>query len=70
VGHDDRTGHDVRPPLVQPDETSETPLVAPPGQTYELSLLIRNTAGGGQSLRGCGLRGLSAVLNGNRRESA
>jgi hypothetical protein len=41
--HDDRAGHYVCPPLVQPHETRETPLVPLPGQTYELSLLIRNT---------------------------
>jgi hypothetical protein len=50
--HDDRTGHDVCPPLVQPHETRETSLVPLPGQTYELSLLIRNTYGCGQPLRG------------------
>jgi hypothetical protein len=50
--HDDRTGHYVCPPLVQPHETRETPLVSLPGQTYELSLLIRNTYGYGQPLRG------------------
>lgn len=41
--HDDRARHYVGPPLVQTHEPGETPLVPLPGQTYELSLLIRNT---------------------------
>jgi len=52
VGHDDRSRHYVRAALVQSHEPGETPLVTLPGQTYELSLLIRNTEGYGQLLRG------------------
>jgi hypothetical protein len=43
VRQDDRAGDYVCPPLVHTHETSETALVPLPGQTYELSLLIRNT---------------------------
>jgi hypothetical protein len=53
VRHDDRAGHYVRPSLMQTHETRKTPLVALPGQTYELPFLIRNTCRGGQSLKGC-----------------
>jgi hypothetical protein len=43
VGHDDRSRHYIRPALVQPNKPGETTLVALAGQTYEVSLLIRNT---------------------------
>jgi hypothetical protein len=52
VSHDDRARHNVGPPLVQPHETRESPLVPLTGQTYEFSFLIRNTYGWGQPLRG------------------
>ena len=42
---DDRARHHIRPPLVETYETGETPLIPLPGETYELSLLIRNTCG-------------------------
>jgi hypothetical protein len=45
VRHDDRTRHDVRAALMKTHESGETPLVPTLGQTYELSLLIRNTYG-------------------------
>jgi hypothetical protein len=43
VRKNDRSGHDIGPSLVQAHETGETPLVSYLGQTYELSLLVRNT---------------------------
>jgi hypothetical protein len=43
MGQDDRSRHYIRTALVQSYEPGETPLVTLPGQTYELSLLIRNT---------------------------
>lgn len=42
---DDRARYHVRPPLVQTHEPGKTPLIPLPGETYELSLLIRNTCG-------------------------
>ena len=50
--HDDRPRHHICTALVQTHEPGKTPLVTLPGQTYELSLLIRNTQGCGQLLRG------------------
>jgi hypothetical protein len=50
--HDDRARHYVRAPLMKTYESGKTPLVPLPGQTYELSLLIRNTYGCVQLLRG------------------
>ena len=52
VRQDDRARHYVRFPFVQPHEAREPPLVAVPGATNELTLLIRNTWGCGQLLRG------------------
>ncbi len=49
---DDRACHYVRATLMKTYEPSKTPLVPPLGQTYELSLLIRNTYGCVQLLRG------------------
>jgi hypothetical protein len=43
MSHDDRSRHYIRTALVQSHEPAETPVVALPGQTYELSLFIRNT---------------------------
>jgi hypothetical protein len=63
VRHDDRARYYVRPSLVQTHETRKTPLVALPGQTYELPFLIRNTCRGGQSLKGCAARLRIGVLN-------
>jgi hypothetical protein len=51
---DDRSRHYVRAALMQSHKTRKTPFVALSGQTYELSLFIRNTSWGGQSLKGCG----------------
>jgi hypothetical protein len=48
---DDRACHCVGPPLMQTHEPGKPPFVPLPGQTYELSLLIRNTCGCGQLLR-------------------
>jgi hypothetical protein len=52
VRHDDRACYYVRAPLMKTYEAGKTPLVPVPGQTYELSLLIRNTYGCVQLLRG------------------
>jgi hypothetical protein len=41
--HDDRPRYYIRAALVQTHEAGKTPLVTLSGQTYELSLLIRNT---------------------------
>jgi hypothetical protein len=43
MGHDDRSRHYIRAALVQSHEPGETPVVTLAGQTYELSLFIRNT---------------------------
>lgn len=50
--HDDRPRHYIRASLVQTHKAGKTPLVALSGQTYELSLLIRNTYGCSQLLTG------------------
>lgn len=52
VRHDYRARHYVRAPLVKTDESGKAPFVAIPGQTYELSFLIRNTYGWVRLLRG------------------
>ena len=52
VRHDYRACYYVRAPLVKTHETRKTPLVPIPGQTYELSFLIRNTCGWVRLLRG------------------
>jgi hypothetical protein len=52
VRHDDRACHYVRASLMKTYEPGKTPLVPLLGQTYELSLLIRNTYGCVQLLRG------------------
>src|SRR5438105_13267038 len=52
VCQDDRSRHDVRSPLVQTHKARETSLVPLFGQTYELSLLVRNTYGCVQLLTG------------------
>ena len=49
---DDRACHYVRATLMKTYEPGKTPLVPSLGQTYELSLLIRNTYGCVQLLRG------------------
>ena len=51
VRHHDRASHYVCAPLVKTYEPGKTPLVPTLGQTYELSLLIRNTYGCVQLLR-------------------
>ncbi len=51
VSHDYRASHDVRAALMKTHESGKTPLVPTLGQTYELSLLIRNTYGCGRLLR-------------------
>ena len=52
VRQDDRACHYVRATLMKTYEPGKTPLVPSLGQTYELSLLIRNTYGCVQLLRG------------------
>ncbi len=52
VRQDDRACHYVRATLMKTYEPGKTPLVTSLGQTYELSLLIRNTYGCVQLLRG------------------
>jgi hypothetical protein len=43
VGHDDRPGYYVRPPLMNAHEARKTPLVTFASKAYELSFLVRNT---------------------------
>jgi hypothetical protein len=50
--HDNRASYYVRAPLVETHETGKAPFVPIPGQTYELSFLIRNTWGWVRLLRG------------------
>jgi hypothetical protein len=52
VRHDDRACNYVRASLMKTYESGKTSLVPLLGQTYELSLLIRNTYGCVQLLRG------------------
>jgi hypothetical protein len=52
VRHDDRACNYVRSPLMKTYESGKTSLVSLLGQTYERSLLIRNTYGCVQLLRG------------------
>jgi hypothetical protein len=52
VRHHYRACHYVRAPLVKTHEAGKAPFVPVPGQTYELSFLIRNTYGWVRLLRG------------------
>jgi hypothetical protein len=52
VRHDDRACHYIRAPLMKTHEPGKAPFVPIPGQTYELSFLIRNTYGWVRLLKG------------------